>query len=184
MIEINLLPSQRVLTQKEKLIRQIMLGSLGILSAVLVVDLLIFFLFQQLFTRQVSDLISVRSNLLAQSEQFTAMALDLRSVEEKTVGIAMVKSLRQDFSTIIVDLQKLLVDGVELTNFRVDATGSVVFSARAKDVDSLGQFIGKINDLSDKIHLSKVNLGGLSQEANSSYLFQLSAFYQLPKEGQ
>ena len=178
MIEVNLLPTKSILSPREISVRRALRWALLACTAAVILDLAVFFLLAQLFKRQLATLDLHKRDLLSQSQQFTGAALDLRTVEEKASGIAVVQRERADVAAIITQLNKIFIAGIELVNLQVDASGTVSFSAKAADVASLGQFISKITGRQPGSKLNKIILTGLRQEAGSGYAFQVFAQYE------
>lgn len=178
MIEMNLLPTQNVLSSKERTFRRWFFWAVLVCSAILVLDWGGFFLFQQLLKRQVAQLSSSESSLVSQSEQFSGLALDLRAVEEKVSGIVTVQGQRLDMAGRVTGIRGLLTEGVTLISLDVGVDKTLSFSAKAKDGPSLGMFISKVMQSQDGFRLGKVVLSGLRLDANGGYSFQLSGSYE------
>lgn len=178
MIEINLLPTQDALSQKEKTFRRWLFLAVLSCSAILVLDWGGFFLFQRLLKRQVEQLSSYESSLVSQLEQFSTVALDLRAVEEKVSGIVAVRGQRLDMATRVTGIRGLLTEGITLVSLEVGADKTLSFSAKARDGPSLGKFISQVMQSQNGFRLSKVILSGLRSDVNGGYSFQLSGSYE------
>ncbi len=177
MIEINLLPLQSVVSQKESEFRDKFFLALWICSLVLAVDLVIFFLIQQVYKRQVTSLVARRTDLTLRSEQLSSMALDLRTVEEKAHGFTIVSSLRQDFVAIIAEVRSLIGNQAEMSDLRIDSS-SITFVAKASDMQALNEFITRVVEANTTSRLQSIVLSNLRLDPSSNFGFQVTATYK------
>ena len=181
MIDVNLLPTQKAVSSRERLVRRVVVGLLGVVTGALVLDLVVFFLFQQLFKKQVADLTVAQSGLTAQVQQYEVITKSLLTVEQKVAGITVVQSFRQDLAAIVSEVLAVMVDGVEMGGLQVGTSGNVSFDAKAAGATALGSFVEKISGTTDT-HLTKVTMSNLRQDAGGNYIFQVSALYSPVKE--
>lgn len=176
MIEVNLLPPANVLSQKETVWRRRIVFVVGVVLLLVFLDLVIFLGTRELLKRQISGLLVKRASLLSQSEQFATTALQLRTVEEKTAGVEVVKRQRVDMAAMISDVRELLGSSVLLLNLNVTSSGGVSADAKADNLAALAEFVSRVSDNS-KSHLTNVLLKSLRQDSSGSFSFQVTAAY-------
>ncbi len=176
MIDINLLPSQEVISQKESELRDKFFLALWLCSLVLVVDLVLFFLISRVYKSRVSTLLAQRKNLTLQSEQLFQVALDLRTVQEKVNGYVLASASRRDFVPIISEITSLLGSQVELSEMNLNAS-SVKFVAKAADAKALNGMITRIVNPGGNPRLKNIVLANLRFDPSGSFDFQISADY-------
>ena len=174
MIEINLLPPQNQRSRREALLRNKMLLLAAGVTLILALDLGLFLPMEAVWKREVAGLVARREELLTGLETVSSLALDLRTVEEKAVGVEAIQNLRADLATMVIGVRDLAGDDIELANFSVDASGGVAFGAKAGRVAALSQLIARITSPDTKF--SGVVLKGLGQSAGG-YNFQVEAKY-------
>lgn len=176
MIEVNLLPTKKVLSRKEASAGRFLRGAVLVGSLVLFLEVGVFLLFQQLFKRQVAALDARYAQLQSQAEQLSSVAVGLATVQEKARGITFVSSRRFNLAMVISDINRLFPSGMEMTSLQVNSSGAVALTAKAADSASLGRFISEITE--QKRKLGKVTLSGLRQDVGSGYSFSLTASYE------
>lgn len=176
MIEVNLLPPANILSQKETVWRRRLIFGVGVVMLAVILDLTVFFGARALLRRQIAGLLAKRADLLTRSEQFATTALQLRTVEEKAAGVAVVRLQRVDMAAMISDVRVLLGSSVSLLNLSVTASGDVSADAKANDLTALAEFVSRVSG-ETKSHLTNVLLKSLRQDTNGGFSFQLSATY-------
>lgn len=174
MIDINLLPARNVVSQKESEFQKKFFLGLWLCSLVVAVDLVIFFLVSQVYKRQVQQLVTKRADLTSASERLSGVALDLRTVEEKTRGFTVVSALRQDIVETMGEVRSLAGKEVEMTDLKIGIS-TVGFFAKAADVSVLNGFVNRAVDGSVAPHLQNIVLGSLRLDPSGSFGFQVAA---------
>lgn len=169
MIELNLLPKQNVLFQKDAALRKRFVIVVIFTSILLVFDTVLYSLINNVLESRVSLITQKKNSLQVSLEGYSSVYLDLQTVEQKAGSIDKIRNIRKNFPQIISKIRSILGGGVDFNILDVDSTGLISVSAKASDPDSLSRFISRIA-ASD---LKNVVLSNLRQEGEKSFTFQI-----------
>ncbi|MBI3559108.1 hypothetical protein HY085_01815 [Candidatus Gottesmanbacteria bacterium] len=176
MIDVNLLPSQNVLSQKEKDLRRKLKIGLIISSALAVVVVLFLMIFDGFLSLRLGQQKQKQQELLAQFQKEMPAALDLRKLKDKISGIKTAQKGQIDFAGIAGEVAPLFNSGVILKTLSIDKDKNINLTAAADSLTSLEVFIPTLKTPFEKIVLSGLRLG-----KNNNFDFSLSMTYGLKK---
>lgn len=171
MINVNLLPSQNVLSQKEKDLRRKLKIGLTISSSLLAVVVLFLIIFDGFLSLRLNQQKQKSQEFLTQFQGQMSVALDLRKLKDKISGIKTVQAGQTDFTTMAASVSALLTSGINLKTMSLDKNGKVNLTASAEDLASLQVFLPAI----------KGTLSGLRLTKNNSFEFSLEMTYGAKK---
>ncbi len=169
MTEINLLPLQNVLSQKERQIRKNLIF-ITIVSVVLII-------FSQVLLLVTNTIIGVQSSLYQkQRDELLSnlnandyeAAIDLRIINAKILGIRQIRTTQTNFGKMTGEILNLVSPDTVITSFSLDTTGDITLEAVSSNLAIFGAFIDKITSApSTTIPFSKITISGIKEEGNS-----------------
>lgn len=172
MIDVNLLPSQNVLSQKEKDLRRKLKIGLIISSSLLAVVVLFLIIFDGFLSLRFNQQKQKSQELLTQFQGQMSVALDLRRLKDKISGIKTAQKGQVDFAGITGEIAPLFNSGVTLKTLSIDKDKNINLTAVADSLASLEVFIPTL-----KTPFEKIVLSGLRLAKNNSFDFSLSMTY-------
>lgn len=177
MIDINLLPPQNLLSQKEKNLRSLLMKILGGATILLVLVSGIIFGAKFYFDYQLTQQTQKRDQLAADFKSEAPIASKVRTLKDKVSGIKIIQDSQTNFASIVGRLRDVTAD-TRLKNFIVDSDGRINLSASTDDIPRLDSFIqgitSEINNPFGQTLLSGLRRdpgGGFSYSVNTKYFF-------------
>lgn len=176
MIDVNLLPSQNVLSQKERDLRRKLKIGLTIASTVTIFLLIISLVIDGFLSLRFNQQKQKSQELLTQFQGQMSVALNLRKLKDKISGIKTIQKGQIDFAGITGAVAPLFNSGVTLKTLSIDKDKNINLTAVADSLASLEVFIPTLKTPFEKIILSGLRLG-----KDNSFDFSLSMTYGAKK---
>ncbi|MCL4397488.1 hypothetical protein M1403_00415 [Patescibacteria group bacterium] len=178
MIDINLLPPQNVLSQKEKILRsQLTVAAIigGVVTALVLGSLA---LINAYYSARLSAVAARRTSLTAQFNAVQKTALDLRLIKDKIAGINSIKTSQTQFPPILDDLTALFSGGFQLTQLSVDQTQKTSFAGITAGPESFNTLLGRIIAGRDANKYGQIELSGLRENKDKTLSFSIQMLYE------
>lgn len=171
-MDINLLPSENVLSQKEKNLQRKLKIGLTISSVLMTAVVFFLIVFNGFLTLRFNQQKQKQQELLTQFQKQMPVALDLRKLKDKISGIKTAQKGQINFAGIAGEVASLFNSGVVLKTLSVDKEKNINLTATADSLASLEVFIPTLKPPFEKIVLS-----GLRLAKNNGFDFSLSMIY-------
>lgn len=179
MIDINLLPPQNILSQKERSLRTILIKILSGLTIIVVLSSGIIFAVKIYYDDQVVKQTQKRDQLTASFKEEAATASKVRTLKDKISGVKIIQDSQTNFAVIVKKIQEVAQD-TSLKSFTVDSDGRILLSASTDNITSLDNFISNITfDANNPF--SKTTMSGLRRDPGGGYSYSINTQYIFSK---
>jgi hypothetical protein len=145
MIDINLLPPQGVLQQKEEKLKRVLFLAVVVSLAVCLLAGGGLLAAEKALEAQVAASERRKQSLLAEFSSRKATALALRQLQDKAAGIAALKKEKEDFAGRIEAVTKFLGEAVALKSLELGEGGRTKLAASYADGQTLANFLSGFN---------------------------------------
>lgn len=175
MIEVNLLPPQNVLSQKEKVLRwYLILAAVGGGAALMLVLFLIF-LGHGFFTIRANLLSRQRASLTAELQNELDTVATLQVINDKVSGLKTIRAGRTDFVSILQHLSDLVALGAKIKSVSLGTGGTVQFGATVADSAVLKTVLANLSQTGADNYFSDTVVSGLREDQDKNLSFSVTA---------
>lgn len=177
MIEINLLPPQNVLSQREKALRRYLLTALA--AGLIGVFLCGFgiFLGRSFFVIRAEVLSQQRADLETQIANEIETLQLLHTIHAKLEGIRAIKKSQVNFTVILKRFLEIEELGARIGAISLGPGRAVRFSVRTVNVDALKKVLNNLSVSSESHYFSKTEISNLQEEIDGTFSFVVNAVY-------
>lgn len=170
--ELNLIPKEE---QKVRATR-IKVLTVGILSAVITFELIIFFgvfFITQVEQNANKDLKQTLSQKEAEWQQFSAKANSAKEIKTNLVAAESFNSQHPNLGSFIQKIQKVTPDGVKLTSLSVTKSGEASIQATTARPNIIHQFFNILQAKSEEFDAVELISVGKSDSGGYNFVFDL-----------
>lgn len=177
MVNVNLLPEKNFLTPKERRRRRYLL--LVVIFFTITSGALLggSFAYRYYLKTRVQNLETDRANILAAVESQKDLALSLRTIKEKVLGVKAIKSSQIDLAGRIALVAGLLPPAGSISSLSISEDNSVTSGIVLANLSDLAPFLDKLTNQSGAVALSNIHLTNLNY-VNGGISLNLSGVFK------
>lgn len=178
MIDINLLPPQNALSQKEKKVRfylTVGVTFFSALAAFVIVALNSVYGYVYLTQKNLSDR---KAALVTQFESQNQKAADMRQIKDKLAGINSIRKSETRFEPIVTNLISLFSSDVNVSRFAINRDRTISFTAEADEINGYDALITRLTTGRDSKKYSRIVIQGLREDIRRALTFSVELIYE------
>lgn len=176
MIEINLLPPQNILSQKEKEIRFYLCAAVVVLGCLLGLGFGLIFVTDSVLTARLKDLDAKKSSQEKIFQSEIATAEKLQAVEFKVGAITNIIASQKNYPQILSDVIAVIDGSYNIKNLGVSDNNIITAAVVAPNLAAFTKLTDKLAAPDAKF--KNVVINGLSQQEDNTINLSLSMIYE------
>jgi hypothetical protein len=177
MIEVNLLPPQNILSQKEKQLRRYLLVMVFGGGAVMVLALFLIFSGHGFFTVRAGILSRQRADLETKVKNETEIVRVLQAVNDKLTGVKIIRDGQTDFAAMLTRLTEIENLGAKVRGVSFGSGDVVEFSVSVPTQAVLKTAFDNLTQKTAHQYFSDIIISGLQENDDRSLSFSVTAKY-------
>lgn len=181
MIDINLLPAQNVLTQKEKYVRKVLTIIVIVSGSVLLLAVVTLILVSSSFGSKLRSVEDKRSNLLANFNSQSELTRNLQTIRDKLSGAQTIYSGKKEMDRVIEDLLALFNPDIIVTQVNMEQDGKIDFTGSAPNLEAFNLFMDRLDEGKASKKFDAVVMRGLREKDDMTLSFSVSMVYTYKK---
>lgn len=178
MIDINLLPAEKLLSPAESRLRRI--SAITLLSVTILTVLLTAgaSLYENILASQVTALETKKNSLTSLLRLEDKTLLEVQTIKTKILGIQAIKKTQPDLAADLQSSRDLIPAVLAINSLNIDGLSrEMAFSAVANDVAAFKLLMSRINSPPDRLSLKNPTLSGLELDKDGYIHLSLKTKY-------